>query len=86
MVSLSIVLALRIVQCQKGIRDSRGFWIPCRGFRIAGTGFPFFVGETCIPDSSRELDSGVPELFSGFQIPRAKIYLIPETGLALMGD
>ena len=48
--------------------------------------FSFFVGETWIPDSSRELDSGVPELFSGFQIPRAEIYRIPETGLPLMGD
>ena len=53
--------------------------------------FSFFVGETWIPDSSRKLDSGDPELFSGFQspgfqIPRIKIYQIPETGLPLMGD
>ena len=51
----------------------------------------FFDGETWIPDSSRELDSGFSELFSGFQspgfqIPQVKIYRILEMGLPLIGD
>ena len=43
----------------KGIQDSLGFWIPRHVFRIPGTEFQSSFSE-------------ILELYSGFQIPRAK--------------
>jgi len=70
--SNNLALALRIVACQKGIQDSRGFsWIPDSRYWIPDSGF-------------LELFSGFQS--PGFQIPQVKIYRIPETRKPLMGD
>ena len=42
----------------KGIHDNLGFWIPYRGFRIAGTGIRILVGGTWIPDSNHIWNPG----------------------------
>ena len=52
--SLILSETLLLAPC-KGIQDSLGFWIPCCGFRILGTGFR-------IPDSGFK--------HSGFRIPK----------------
>ena len=44
-------LGRNIAPC-KGIRDTLGFWIPPRGFRIPITGCQIFFSGTWIPDSN----------------------------------
>ena len=80
---------------RNGIQDSLGFWIPCSGFGIAGTGrqslsvelgfwIPIVKG---LPDSlSCILDSKAQDsYFPRFRIPTAKISQILEYGFPNMG-
>jgi len=58
----------------EGVQDSLGFWIPRRGFRIPGTGFPFLpmeVGFRIVIVSAG--DSEFIERYSGFQNPGFQI-------------
>ena len=75
--ALVLITASHVRRESKTVVDS-GFHAVDSRFQVLDSGF--FVSETWIPDS------GLLELFSGFQIPRIKIYQIPETGLPLMGD
>ena len=60
----------------KRIRDSLGFWIPRRRFRISGTDFGFVSG-TWIPDSKAH--------WLRFRIQQAKTFWILESGFPYMG-
>ena len=73
--SKSCATFIYVAPCE-GIKDSHGFWIPCRGFWIPITGFQIFQW-TLIPDSSCQWDAGFLQLYSGsegpgFRIPQAK--------------
>ena len=75
--ALVLITASHVRRESKTVVDS-GFHAVDSRFQVLDSGF--FVSETWIPDS------GFLELFSGFQspgfqIPRIKIYQIPETGL-----
>ena len=71
------------------IQDILGYWIPRRGFRIPATGFQSFLVEPWILDSNRQWDSGLLEMYSGFQsrgfqIPLANCSRILESGFPYM--
>ena len=51
------------------MQDSLGFCIPCRGFRILGTGLQSLSVELKIPDTSCQWDSRFLEPYSRFQSP-----------------
>ena len=75
---------------RKGIQNSLGFWIPCGGFLIPGTGFQslsvklgFWIPRLAFKWEYRflELYSGFHKyFFSGFRIPQTKISWIPKFG------
>ncbi|CAH3168734.1 unnamed protein product, partial [Porites evermanni] len=79
-----------------GIQHSLEF---CRGFLIPGFGFQFLTVElgflipivsgipdslSCIPDSKAKDSWFYKQNFPGFEIPRAKISQIPESGVRYM--
>ena len=80
----------------KGIQDGLGFWIPRRGFWISRWQISVFVGGTwiqiaivggipnsliCIPDSKAQDMGFHKKIFPRFQIQKAKLSWIPESGI-----
>ena len=76
--------SVSIVAPCEGIQDSPGFWIPCRGFRIPGTGIQFLIVElgfwipvvsvipesmSCIPDSKAQDSGSRKQKILGFRNP-----------------
>jgi len=57
--------------------------LPRHGFTISGTGFLIHVSGIWIPDSNRKWDSGLLELYSGFQTPG---FWIPEANISQIPD
>ena len=53
----------------KDIQDSLGFWTPCRGFRIPGTGFQFLSVEL---EFWISIVSGIPDSLSCFPDSKAQ--------------
>ena len=74
-------------------RDSLGFWILRRRFRIPVTGFQVFVSGTRILGFKRSWNSGFQSprfrillaKVSRIRIPQETIFRIPESGLSYMG-
>ena len=61
------IIYFLILYPKKGMQDSLGFCIPCRGFRILGTGLQSLSVELKIPDTNCQWDSRFLELYSRFQ-------------------
>ena len=63
------IIYFLILYPKKGMQDSLGFCIPCRGFRILGTGLQSLSVELKIPDTNCQWDSRFLEPSSRFQTP-----------------
>ena len=63
------IIYFLILYPKKGMQDCRGFCIPCRGFRILGTGLQSLSVELKIPDTNCQWDSRFLEPYSRFQSP-----------------
>ena len=63
------IIYFLILYPKKGMQDCLGFCIPCRGFRILGTGLQSLSVELKIPDTNCQWDSRFLEPYSRFQSP-----------------
>ena len=63
------IIYFLILYPKKGMQDSLGFRIPCRGFRTLGTGLQSLSVELKIPDTNCQWDSRFLEPYSRFQSP-----------------
>ena len=95
-----ILVWLRVAPC-KGIKDTLGFWIPRRGFRIPATGFRSLSVElglwisivsgspdflSCIPDSKAQDSRFHKHIFPRILDSVSKISQIPESRLPYTGQ
>ena len=69
------IIYFLILYPKKGMQDCLGFCIPCRGFRILGTGLQSLSVELKIPDTNCQWDSRFLEPYSRFQ--SAGFYISP---------